>query len=219
MEMPHANDYLDRCLLCYLLLDEGEEIAICTSNMMGEEVWYNDVVRIRPQAGERFQPPTSTRALVKVLTPDFDLLPMRQKHRLDWACRYLVGKLSDWVSQAAGKGRELAGLTSVMLMIANYLLPEYLALTAEASLLPDDIVQPSFTTSEPIWARHVEFQGVRYVASSSNGEDYWHNEAIYSPQHGKIVDVEYTAHNHLGIVKVVFAHSSEPVEVDEAPDI
>ncbi|KAM6535664.1 hypothetical protein FALCPG4_005213 [Fusarium falciforme] len=103
-----------------------------------------------------------------------------------------------------------------MLKIAEYLLPEYFTLDTEESLLPEEIAEPSFIASEPVWGCFNEFQGVRYAGLLSNQKDSLHDLTIYSPQGDKTADVVYTAHNCIGVVDVIFAHSSEPVKVDEA---
>lgn len=172
MTMPHENDYLDRCILCRLVLNEGEEIAINALDEIGDDVWYDDVVRTHPQSDKRFQrydrrnrllrlqpeklllalhkdcrrliSPTSVQGLLKVLTPSLEPLPIHEKHRMKWACESLADRLSSWTSQAGEKGRELAGHTNVMLMIAEYLLAEYLTLDAEKSLLPEEIAETYF---------------------------------------------------------------------------
>ncbi|RSL57077.1 hypothetical protein CEP54_008467 [Fusarium duplospermum] len=202
MTMPHENDYLDRCVLCRLVLNEGEEIAINALDGIGDDVWYDDVseklLLALHKDCRRLISPTSVQGLLNVLAPSFEPLPTHEKHRMKWACEFLAGRLSNWASQANEKGQELAGHTNVMLMIAEYLLPEYLTLDAEKSLLPEEIAEPYFIASEP---------------------DHLHNVAIYNPRDGKIADVVYTAQNCLGVVKVMFAHSSEPIEVDETPGV
>ncbi|RSL95040.1 hypothetical protein CDV31_014054 [Fusarium ambrosium] len=247
MAMPHENDYLDRCIFCRLVLNEGEEIAINVLDEFGDDVWYDDVVRTRPQSDKRFQrydrrnrffrfqseelllalhkncrrliSPISVQGLLKVLTPSFEPLPIHEKHRLKWACESLAGRLTSWASKAGEKGRELAGHTNVMLMIAEYLLPEYLTLDAEKSLQPEEIAGPFSIASEPVWGSFNDFQGVRYVRSLSNQKDPLHDAAIYNPRDGQIADVVYMAQDCLGVVKVIFAHSSEPIEVDEIPGV
>ncbi|KAI8681872.1 hypothetical protein NCS55_00440500 [Fusarium keratoplasticum] len=46
----------------------------------------------------------------------------------------------------------------MMLMIAEYLLPEYLTLDTEESLLPEEIAEPSFIASGPVWGCFNECQ-------------------------------------------------------------
>ncbi|WAO87077.1 Hypothetical protein NCS54_00437200 [Fusarium falciforme] len=133
--------------------------------------------------------------------------------------RVTHGQMSSWISQTNEKGRELAGHTDVMLKIAEYLLPKYFTLDTEESLLPEEIAEPSFIASEPVWGCFNEFQGVRYAGLLSNQKDSLHDLTIYNPQDDKTADVVYKAINCIGVVDVIFAHSSEPVKVDEALSI
>lgn len=48
MEVPHTGGYLGRCVLCRLILNKGDEMAINALDEMSNDVWYDDVVHTPP---------------------------------------------------------------------------------------------------------------------------------------------------------------------------
>ncbi|TQN70739.1 hypothetical protein CSHISOI_04722 [Colletotrichum shisoi] len=64
--------------------------------------------------------------------------------------------------------------------------------------------------SAEIWARFIDFEGVRYISSLSNSPDDGHTESIFAPSTdtAQAVDSIYVAENYLGAMQVLFCNSS-----------
>ena len=66
-----------------------------------------------------------------------------------------------------------------------------------------------FGISSDVWARHVEFEGVRYIAQLTNesGRELASFSLVYMPTPGKRADTLYVAEDYLGIRDILFASS------------
>jgi hypothetical protein len=66
-----------------------------------------------------------------------------------------------------------------------------------------------FGISSAVWARHVEFEGVRYIAQLTNepGRQLASFSLVYTPTRGKPADTLYVAEDYLGIRDILFASS------------
>ncbi|KAL2016084.1 hypothetical protein VTK56DRAFT_4291 [Thermocarpiscus australiensis] len=78
--------------------------------------------------------------------------------------------------------------------------------------------QHRFGISSEVWARHVEFEGVRYIAHLTNepGDQLASFSLVYTPTPGKGADTLYVAEDYLGIRDIFFVSSPAmpPVHYD-----
>ncbi|KAK1585888.1 uncharacterized protein LY79DRAFT_518029 [Colletotrichum navitas] len=73
--------------------------------------------------------------------------------------------------------------------------------------------------SARIWARFIDFEGVRYFSSMSNSCDNHHTELVFTPDPSRRVESVYVAENYLGVVQVIFCCSDQPPVVERCQGI
>ncbi|KAK2030810.1 hypothetical protein LX32DRAFT_637868 [Colletotrichum zoysiae] len=73
---------------------------------------------------------------------------------------------------------------------------------------------PFIRLSAEIWARYIDFEGVRYIASLANSSDDHHTEYIFRPDPTQNIASIYIAENFLGITQILF-FTALPVPVVE----
>lgn len=104
-------------------------------------------------------------------------------------------------------------------MITQYCVREHAALNAQIQFLSKPSRNFDISTSAQIWASYVEFEGVDYIASLTNGAGHMSASRIYVPQPGHPCDTIYVAEDHLGIRQLLFCSSTEVPEVRKRPGI
>lgn len=89
------------------------------------------------------------------------------------------------------------------------------------SLLDESLLRNSTTlrVADGIWARYIEIEGIRYVASLSNSCDQDHAESVSVPDPTQPVDSMYVAENYLGVLRVLFCTSGQAPATHADPGI
>ncbi|TQN72734.1 hypothetical protein CSHISOI_02737 [Colletotrichum shisoi] len=77
----------------------------------------------------------------------------------------------------------------------------------------------SVKISEKIYARHVEFEGVQYIACLTNAASNEKDVLLFDPTLPSSIDSLYVASDHLGVRQISFADSSEQGTIQQAADV
>ncbi|KAI1207663.1 uncharacterized protein F4807DRAFT_434089 [Annulohypoxylon truncatum] len=97
--------------------------------------------------------------------------------------------------------------------IAQNLLREYAVVKARSCWVDAREFQKStdlcINPSKTVWARYIEFEGVKYIASITNEPSDGH-ETLFKPSSSSRVDYVYISEDHLGIRQMVFSPSQAP---------
>ncbi|KZL64983.1 hypothetical protein CT0861_12835, partial [Colletotrichum tofieldiae] len=218
-----------RCGLCGFKIQKNDRIvAVMNDGRQSGEMSYN--LSMTDQYGASFEeclgacphrggrevgchamcaslvPLASRASLLKVLTYQYEPSPFEVTRRMNWFHIQFASTSPIWRHAKPHLPQELRYQIATHLLQGTALRRYTVACTR---ILPKDMESGSsrIRVSAEIWARFIDFEGVRYISSLSNSPDDDHAESIFAPNTAQAVDSIYVAENHLGAMQVLFCSS------------
>jgi hypothetical protein len=131
---------------------------------------------------------------------------------------------SAWAATLHGILRPFSAPMEICEIIAGYCSLQPAAAAAARTFWEEAPKVPAhrFHLSGRVWARHVEFEGLRYIACLTNDPGDGLGTLVYDPEPGKneAAQTLYLAEDHLGLREVLISGSSPAApEVDYCPGL
>lgn len=221
-----AFEALAICLLTYLVTDGGQQSGEMYNDFLmndGQDATFEQCLGTCSHPDGRaigchamcanHIPLTSREMLLKVLAYQYEPSPFEITRRMRWIrLRFASTPILRHVKPQLPK--------ELRLQIAKHLLQgpalhQYVIACTDTLPENKECGESRIRLSAEIWARFIDFEGLRYISSLSNTHGNYHTESIFTPDPTQTVTSIYIAENFLGVTQVLFSTAAQAPAVEE----